>query len=425
MGVFPLLVCVLLVAEPAAMGQPTTTTAASADPANVSTSHVSEDDPTTSATHLNATQSGPGAPVNEPTAELLLLYRASTELKRLCLPVVIVAGTFGNVVVVVIQRRLPPGQNSCMSVYFTALAVSDTTALWTAWFWTLETFGVTLSVEYHVQRDYSDVMVDVLCRIRVWISYAFGEISAWLLVFMTIHRAFSIVWPHRAREVLTTRNTRKVVACVISFCALSNAHLLYGHSLLPAGPGQTAECFLSFVSESYGRFFNLVWIWVDMVMAVFLPFACLLVTNTVLVRKVGQSLKEARESLAEGHGSDPFAARDRKLSSMTLTLIVMSGAFLLLTSPINFMYMVRMLAHDTGNDVRLRATSELAFSVGLVLWFGNVAINFYLYCLTGARYRAEFLRLFGCGTAATQRVSSHSTETSRQQTGSSVKNMKP
>ena len=55
MGVFPLLVCVLLVAEPAAMGQPTTTTAASADPANVSTSHVSEDDPTTSATHLNAT----------------------------------------------------------------------------------------------------------------------------------------------------------------------------------------------------------------------------------------------------------------------------------------------------------------------------------------------------------------------------------
>ena len=73
-------------------------------------------------------------------------------------------------------------------------------------------------------------------------------------------------------------------------------------------------------------------------MAMFLPFACLLVTNTVLVRKVGQSLREARDSLAEGR-SDPFASRDKKMSSMTVTLIATSVAFLLLTAPV-IVYMI-------------------------------------------------------------------------------------
>ena len=68
-------------------------------------------------------------------------------------------------------------------------------------------------------------------------------------------------------------------------------------------------------------------------MAGFLPFACLLASKTVLVRKVGQSLREARDSLAEGR-SDPFASRDKKLSSMTITLIATSVAFLVLTSPV-------------------------------------------------------------------------------------------
>ena len=135
-----------------------------------------------------------------------------------------------------------------------------------------------------------------------------------------------------------------------------------------------------------------------MVMAGFLPFACLLVTNTVLVRRMGQSLREARDSLAEGR-SDPFASRDKKLSSMTITLIATSVAFLLLTSPIA-VYMVwdGTLAYDTKmHDVRFRATNRLVLSAGLVLWYTNLGINFYLYCLTGARYRAEFVRLFGCG----------------------------
>ena len=359
-------------------------------------SAVIEDDPTSS-TGLNTTQLGPVTVIDEPTLESLPAYRASVQLKQIYLPLIIVAGTFGNVIVVVIHCRLPPNQKSSMSVYFTALAISDTTTLWTGWFYFLETFGVTLTVEYHVQKHYNDVIMDALCRIGVWISYAFNHMSAWILVAMTMHRAVSIVWPHGTSKLSKRCNAVMVVVFIVSFCALTNAHLLYGHSLQPTEDSQTAVCFYSFVSDGYRMFFRLDWVWVDMAMAVFLPFACLLVTNTVLVRKVGQSLREARDSLAEGR-SDPFASRDKKLSSMTITLIATSVAFLLLTSPfVVYMIWDGTLSYNALRNVRSHASSELALSVSLMVWYTNLGINFYLYCLTGARYRAEFLKLFGCG----------------------------
>ena len=75
----------------------------------------------------------------------------------------------------------------------------------------------------------------------------------------------------------------------------------------------------------------------------FLPFDCLLVTNTVLVRKVGQSLREARDSLAEGR-SDPFASRDKKFTHSGRHVCCVSAADV----PSRCVHdLVRKLAYDT------------------------------------------------------------------------------
>ena len=387
---------------------------------DLTSSPISEEDPKSSP-YMNTTESGPVTIVDELTMESLATYQAMVQLRRTYIPILIVAGTFGNVVVVVIHCRLPPSQKSSMSVYFTALAISDTTALWVSLFDTLDTFGITLTADYHVQRHYRDIIMDAMCRIKIWMAFAFNHSSVWILVSMTIHRALGIVWPHRTRKYLTQRNARKVVALIFLVFTLSNAHILYGHSLVTADNNRFAECHFSFVSEGYAEFFNGVWGRVDMALSVVLPFACLLVTNTVLVRTVGRSLREARETLAEGRSSDQFASRDKKLSAMTVTLIVTSLAFLLLTLPITvFMLVETALDFHTVEDVRLKAEHRMAGAVCAMLWFTNLAINFYLYCLTGARYRAAFLRLFGCGGSTDRAPSQTLTSTVPEPTLQSI-----
>ena len=149
-----------------------------------------------------------------------------------------------------IHYRLPPNQTSSMSVYFTALAISDTTTLRMGWFYLLQTFGITPTVEYHAQRDNCDIVMAALCQLRVWITYAFN----WILVAMTIHRAVSVVCPRRARNLSKRCNAVTVVVFIDLLCALTSVHLLYGHCLQPTTDSQAAECFFSFVSESYGKF---------------------------------------------------------------------------------------------------------------------------------------------------------------------------
>ena len=376
-------------------------------------SAISEGDPASS-TRLNTTERAPVTLVDEPTLESLPAYQTSVHLLRFYLPFVEVAGTFGNVVVVLIQRRLSLNQKSSMSLYLTALAILDTITLLTGWYTIVEAFGITVTAEYHEQRDFSDYAMDALCRIIVWITYACAQMSSWILVSLTVHRAVGVVWPNKTRNLLSRNNAKKVLVFIVSFCALSDAHLLYGHMLVPADYGKRAECFFSFVSERYAEFFHRVFLWLDLGTASFLPFACLLATNTVLVRAVGQSLTEARRTLTEGR-SDQFASRDRNLQSMTLTLIATSVAFLLLTTPISVgTFFEQMQADGTLRDVRSRAYSKLAYVAGMVLWYTNFGINFYLYCLTGARYRAEFLKLFGCGGARTDQILLYAEKRSRQ-----------
>ena len=157
----------------------------------------------------------------------------------------------------VIYYLLPPNQTSSMSVYFTALAISDTTTLWMGWFYLLQTFGITPTVEYHMQRDNCDVM-DALCQLRVWITYGFNQLSAWILVAMTIHPAVSIVWPRRARKLSKRCNAVTVVVFIDLLCALTSAHLLHGHFLQPTTDSQRAECFFSFLMRAMAGSSSLV-----------------------------------------------------------------------------------------------------------------------------------------------------------------------
>ncbi|XP_070173665.1 lysophosphatidic acid receptor 6-like [Littorina saxatilis] len=325
-------------------------------------------------------------------------YSASVLLKQVLLPVVLLVGTVGNVFVLIVNRRLPSLNKSSIYLYFSALAVTDILNLWTAIFWVLDSLGFKLnSGSYARHGYYRHVVVDAVCRVRVWSAYALGQMSAWLLVSMTTHRALGILWPYRTKNLLRKRNTGIVIAVIVTTCTIFNAHVFYGHSMDFHGNATESECFFSFTSDWYDHFFNRVWVWMDIVFSTLIPFVFLFGTNTILIRKVSRSLKEARENFAAG-SSGEFKLRDRKLSSMSLTLITMSVSFLLLTSPICvYMIMQNTLLADAADDVEVFVTGQLVFSLAMVLWYTNCAINFYLYCLTGSKYRAEIVRLFRCG----------------------------
>jgi hypothetical protein len=125
------------------------------------------------------------------------------------------------------------------------------------------------------------------------------------------------------------------------------------------------------------------------------PFVLLLASNTVLVIKM-------REFVSGDHvlttSQARQAGRKKTANSITLTAVVVSAAFIVFTLPLGVknvlsFSIVYQTSHTTPREQAVQMLLTLLFySVA----FFNYSLNFYLYCLTGARFSDTFLSLWLC-----------------------------
>ena len=133
--------------------------------------------------------------------ESLPQYQAALTLWQVCPPVILLLGTLGNCMTLVILRTMPRGGSSgSMSLFFAALAVSDLALLYTGLLrqWLYRT--VTLDLR---------TLHDVICKIHVLVIYLSRMSSTWFLVAMTMQRVVSVMLPHRV-GLLSTRRKAQV-----------------------------------------------------------------------------------------------------------------------------------------------------------------------------------------------------------------------
>lgn len=328
------------------------------------------------------------------SAEASSIVNAYVIVGRTMLSVVLVCGTFGNVMtIVVMQTMRAAGQpTACMSVYFTALAVSDQLFLLTGglYYWASFMFDVnTRSVN------------DIICKLLIFTGYCASMTSAWVLVAMTTHRTTSVMWPHLTGALSSKRKPLIVVICIVSFMAVLNAHELFAYSVssvtvIPDNNGTQRVCHYASHPDLSLRYFEYsIFTWVDMMLSSVLPFCLLFINNVLLVRKVFQSVRLARK-MAAGGSSNHASSREKKASSITVMVTVTSMAFFLLTLPAIPMDYAYYAFFRTGDSADV-ARGKLGLSITTGLYYCNSAINFYLYCLSGSRFRKELKRCFGRG----------------------------
>ena len=128
-----------------------------------------------------------------------------------------------------------------------------------------------------------------------------------------------------------------------------------------------------------------------------LPWLCLAVSNSLLVWKLRLSLLEAKLNLGSGQ-ADRINDRKKKAMSISITLIAVSTAFLLLTFPMSF-YQIITFIYWMNGSINTLASSPAAYytrQISYPLWYANSCINFYIYCLTGSKFRREAKQILRC-----------------------------
>ncbi|KAL8589077.1 hypothetical protein ACOMHN_055090 [Nucella lapillus] len=114
---------------------------------------------------------------------------------------------------ILVMRRLRASESTaCLSVYFTALAVSDLCLLTISMIfnWPERSFGIPVKEIHHVT-----------CITSFFVLFVTSMTSAWFLMAMTGQRMISVILPHRVGVLCTVRRAKIITAVLVTTAIVS------------------------------------------------------------------------------------------------------------------------------------------------------------------------------------------------------------
>lgn len=318
-------------------------------------------------------------------------YAVATKMLWLVFaPIVILAGIAGNLLTlaVILRQR---ASSSSMGVFLSALAVSDIIFILNSPLrnWILN------GLEKTDVRTISELG----CKFSVFFTYSSAQFSSWILVAVTCERLVSVVLPHRVKLGCTTRAARVVIAAIFGTLVLLNGHIFYGHgqSTIPYLDGSCEA-----IDVDYNNFWTKVWPWIDFAVTFAVPSIILIISNAVIIYKVRESAMK-RRLLSIKHKTSGSEGSQRGVTAILITLTV---AFFICLTPVQVYFIYFPYSLDDALE-KYFCVDWPAFAVFVdrhfflnaivnILSYINATCNFFLYVLSGTRFRREVVALLLC-----------------------------
>ena len=149
--------------------------------------------------------------------------------------------------------------------------------------------------------------------------------------------------------------------------------------------------FCGFVGESYTNFYR-SWAMVENIFYFFLPVSSIVTANIATWTKVNRSSSKSLTSVA--------ALTLRRTRHVLILTSLISVGFVVFITPITVIYLVEAyLAEDFTYPINNKETWAVIELIGRSLYLGNHSFNFFMYILSGKRFR-ESLKAAFCKSAS-------------------------
>ena len=302
---------------------------------------------------------GHGGQYSSKYANLMALFSIISDLWLWMSPVFLILGIGGNLLSIVVLSR-PGLRKSATSVFLIALAVADSLLLLTG---LLKHWLVFL-----IETDIRDIN-DSSCKIHVMLTYVAKYMTRWILVCVSIERFIAVLFPTHHKRLFTRTKAIIIVAImsVFFFLVCLQMYVMFGKDI-------DGACNVRIVYDNY---WLSVWQQIDMIISSLLPF--------IIMTGATVSIAVKLFIIKTPDGSN-------KVTSLTRSLLAVNLVFLITTMPQGVVYAM-------GRTFYLKPLKTIwivHFTTGMMVYV-NSSVNFYLYVLTGRRFRLAFIALFKRG----------------------------
>ncbi len=321
-----------------------------------------------------------------------LQYHIAVYIEIYALPLALAIGLPGNILTMVIMTKAHNRHNPCCWLML-MLSFSDS--------------GYLLCGAYYYTKA-------VIIRDRMWtllecqfIMGLFGYFyitSSYILMLLTLNRFIAICFPLVSKTFDTSRKTR------FCFCLLITVALLFCLPILHTidyVPFLGCLNFGKANSDFFTKIYSILYFFVGSV----IPFFTLLILNTCIIisvngRKMNLQMKNQETMVRKNklNGSQVLARKQsdgmqsnvsKETNNLQLTrmLLFVTFTFLVLTLPQSLRFVVVSFI-DYQNDPHIFSIFYLYFTASTRLFVFNSSVNFYLYCMSGTRFRRDVTSLF-------------------------------
>ena len=245
-----------------------------------------------------------------------------------------------------------------------------------------------LNIVYQVDFPPNLYWFNTLSITSLWTA---GLCSTLFILNMTFDRFYSIIRPHKAASFNTVKRAKISIAYIVIFSILFNIPHLFtttyeGRQSVPFGKG---------MQYLQGQLYY----WLSLCVNYALPFILLLIMNSVIIHTLRRrsSLQIKHESVLKESGRNDKHQQQTKLKSsetqIFAILLLVTFGFLLLTTPAYaFFLYVRFVNYHVSPQKF--AEFYLFYNFAHKLFYTNYGINFFLYVISGRKFRSDLVKLF-------------------------------
>ena len=221
-----------------------------------------------------------------------------------------------------------------------------------------------------------------------------------LVVSMTFQRFYSIIQPHKAASFNTVKRAKITITCIVIFSFIYCCPHLFTSYFL----GRYCIPYAKIMGTTSGQFYY----WLTFVFNFVIPFISLVIMNSVIIntlyqrskanltetikiRKVGQNQSQSRSQEGQGQTNQKITIEKQ----IYTTLLLVTFSFLILSTPSYAMMLYSNFVNHFQSP-RHYAAYILFVQVGDKAATTNFGINFFLYVLSGKKFRRDLVNLFVC-----------------------------
>ena len=305
------------------------------------------------------------------------------------LPVLLAVGFFGNVMTIAVMHRAAY-KTTPTSLILSLLSLADTSVL--------------LMVPWNRMSIQKLIGLDVRglhwlgCKLFFWAWRTAKMASAWFVVLISVERCIAIIYPLKARELITKRSAAYIVLIVFAVIFPYN-----GIRFAFSDVTRNGKCLAAIPENPENAALTKHLVVGGTTLSTYIPSVLVFFLNiTSTYKLMRQSRKRQELTSAQGQQTRRQNRANKQLSTM---LLGVSFAFQILVTPIAVLHILATL-----NNIPLFHTTDqrlvIAREVAMMLEQVNYSINFYLYVLCSQTFSKQFLILIGCSRLVPQRDSS-------------------